>query len=71
MGTAPSGGSAVFDVKKNGVSIFSGSYPTVTNGNNTSTPISRSVALTTSDYLTVDCTTANGADAVIRIDYTA
>lgn len=72
VGTAPSGGSAIIDIKKNGTSIFSGSKPTISSGQNLSTTISGlSVSLTSSDYLTVDVNSANGAaDATSCIVYT-
>lgn len=69
MGTAPSTGGAVFNVRKNGTAIFSGSKPTVASGANTSGANAISVPLTTTDYLTVDVETASGGDATLRIDY--
>ncbi len=70
MGTAPSTGGAVFNVRKNGTAIFTSPKPTVASGANTSGANAISVALTTTDYLTVDVETASGGDAVVRIDYT-
>ena len=70
MGTAPGAGGAVFNVRKNGTAIFTSPKPTVASGANTSTPLTISVALATTDYLTIDVETASGGDAVVRIDYT-
>jgi hypothetical protein len=53
-----------------GTAIFSGSKPTVASGANTSGANAISVALTSSDYLTIDVETASGGDAIVRIDYT-
>ena len=63
------GSTAQIDVKKNGVSIFSGTYPTVTAGNNLSSTVAVSTTLTTSDYLTVDVLQASGSNAVVVIQY--
>lgn len=65
LGTA---GTATIDVLKNGASIFSGSKPQTTAANKSSI-ISVSVAMTTSDYLTVSVNTAGGADATVYIVY--
>lgn len=69
MGTTPAAGSAVFNVRKNGTAIFTSSKPTVTAGNYTSGANAISVAMTPTDYLTIDVETAAGADANLRIDY--
>lgn len=68
LGTAGTG-SAVIDVLKNGVSIFSGSKPICSAGQNKSSVITTSVAMTPSDYLTVSIITASGSDAVVCIAY--
>jgi hypothetical protein len=68
MGTAPAS-DAVFNVRKNGVVIFTSPKPTVAAGAHSSTPLGVSTALTTADYLTVDVETASGSDAVVRIDF--
>ncbi len=58
------------DVKKNGVSIFSGSVPTCTAGNFLSSVISVSTAITTADYLTVDISSVvSGSDLVAHVVY--
>ena len=71
LGTAPSGYSCLIDVLKNGASIFSGTYPTCTTGNNLSTTVAVSTTMTTSDYLTVNITAVSGveADMLICIQY--
>lgn len=60
----------VVDLKKNGVSLFgSGTKPTISAGQNVSTPVSlNAVTLTSSDYLTIDIVAGNGADMTARID---
>jgi hypothetical protein len=69
-GTAPTG-DAVFNIKKNGVDIFTSPKPTVEAGDNISTLLSISVSLTTADYITLVCETPSGIEDVqIRIDYT-
>ncbi len=68
-GTPVAGTDTVFQVNKNGSGIFAGPYPTITIGNQTSTPIAMTTTLTSTDYLTIDCTAAGGSDATIRIDY--
>lgn len=74
VGTAPTGASLIFDVNKNGTTIFTtqGNRPTITATNFTdlsSTPNVTSFA--SGDYLTVDVdqigSTVTGADAVVRI----
>ncbi len=68
-GTPVAGTDTVFNVRKNNVAIFAGPYPTITIGNQESTPLSMSTDLTPTDYLTIDCTAAGGSDVTIRIDY--
>lgn len=65
LGTA---GTATIDVLKNGTSICSGSPPTVSAGNK-SNVVSVSVAMTTSDYLTVSVLTAGGTNATVCVVY--
>jgi hypothetical protein len=60
----------VVDLLKNGVSVFgNGTKPSITAGNNTSTPVTMSVTVTTSDYLTMNILSGNGSDMTARIDY--
>jgi PDZ domain-containing secreted protein len=73
VGTAPSGSSVVFDVNKNGVTIFStqGNRPTITTGNTVSgaaTPDVTSVAA--GDKITVDIDSIGGpaANACVTLD---
>lgn len=75
--TAPTGASAIFDVNKNGTTIFTtqGNRPTIAisaNVDATSTP--DVTAMAAGDYLTVDCdqrgSTVLGADATITVEYT-
>lgn len=69
MGTSPTS-NVVIDVKKNGSSIFSGSYPTCSSGNYLSSSVSISTPMSPTDYLTVDVTAGTtGSDAVIFIVY--
>ena len=75
--TAPTGSSAIFDVNKNGTTIFTtqANRPTLaasSNADNTSTPDVTTMAA--NDYLTVDVdqigSTVAGSDVTLRIDYT-
>lgn len=55
--TAPTGSSLIFDVNKNGTTIFTtqGNRPTIaSSGNSSSAAIPDVTTLTTGDYLTVD-----------------
>ena len=74
VGTAPTGASLIFDVNKNGTTIFStqANRPTITAGtfsDLSSTP--NVTSLVSGDYITVDVdqigSSVAGADAVIRI----
>jgi hypothetical protein len=76
VGTAPTGASLIFDVNKNGTTIFTtqGNRPTITATNFTdlsSTPDVTSVAA--NDYLTVDIdqigSTVAGADATVTVEF--
>lgn len=67
VGTASSSGSVVVDVKKNGTSIFSGTYPTITATNFVSSLVSITSALTSSDYLTIDVTSAGTGAADLNV----
>lgn len=68
-GTPVAGTDTTFNVLKNGTNIFTSPVPTITIGNSTSTPLAMTTSLTTTDYLTIDCTAAGGSDVTIRIDY--
>ena len=68
-GTAVAGTNSTFNVRKNNTAIFTSPVPTISIGNTTSTPLAMTTTLTSSDYLTIDCTAAGGSDAVVRIDY--
>ena len=59
----------VVDVKKNGVSIFSGAKPTITTSQTASTPVSVSTLLSATDYLTLDVVSGEAEDLTLRIDY--
>jgi|GEM_PF-2604948 len=60
LGHAAVNSNTVIDVKKNGVSIFSGTFPTAAAGAYKSSVISGlAIALTSADYLTVDVTTGS------------
>jgi hypothetical protein len=67
VGTASSSGSVVIDVKKNGVSIFSGSYPTIAASSYLSSLVSITSAITPSDYLTIDVTSAGTGAADLNV----
>lgn len=67
VGTASSSGSVVIDVKKNGTTIFSGTYPTITASNYLSSLVSITSALTSSDYLTIDVTSAGTGAADLNV----
>jgi len=76
VGTASLGASVIFDVNKNGTTIFTtqANRPTVAASAFTASTTGMSVTtLTTSDYITVDVdqigTTYSGADAVVQIIY--
>jgi NO-binding membrane sensor protein with MHYT domain len=76
VGTASLGASVIFDVNKNGTTIFTtqANRPTVAASAFTASTTGMSVTtLTTSDYITVDIdqigTTYSGADAVVQIIY--
>lgn len=68
-GTPVAGTDTTFNVLKNGTNIFTSPVPTITIGNQTSTPLAMTTSLATTDYLTIDCTAAGGSDVTIRIDY--
>ena len=68
VSTPPSGGSAVVVLKKNGSSVGTA---TISSGNYYSSSVSLTGSITTSDYLTVDVTSSNGAsDGYLSIVYT-
>lgn len=78
INTAPTGASAIFDVNKNGTTIFTtqGNRPTVAisaNEDLTSAPDVVTATATAGDYLTVDVdqigSTVAGANATIVIEY--
>lgn len=75
-GTAPTGQSAIFDLNKNGTTVFTtqANRPTITAGSNSDTSSVPDVtAFNAGDYFTVDPdqigSTVAGADAVITIEY--
>jgi hypothetical protein len=77
INTAPTGASAIFDVKKNGTTIFSTTTnrPTIAAGANatTSEPAPDVTAIAAGDYLTVDRSqigsTVAGSDATLFVRY--
>lgn len=76
LGTAPTGAAAIFDVNKNGTTIFTtqGNRPQVAAaGQQDLASVPDVTALAAGDYLTVDVdqvgSTVTGADAVIIIEY--
>ena len=75
--TAPTGASAIFDLNKNGTTMFTtqGNRPTVTAGNNQDlSSVPDVTSLAAGDYLSVDCdqigSTVAGANAVLVVEYT-
>lgn len=77
VGTQSTGASIIFDVKKNGATIFTttANRPTIAVGTNADLSSVPDVAtLSSGDYLTVDIiqvgSTAAGADAIIQVVYT-
>ena len=76
VGTAPTGASVIFDVNKNGTTIFTtqGNRPTITSGSNSDlASVPDVTTLASGDYLTVDVdqigSTVAGADAVVQIEF--
>ena len=69
LGTTGSVLDVTIDVLKNGTSILSGTYPTCYTGTHKSTSVALSTTITTSDYLTIDVTAADGADMLVCIQY--
>lgn len=74
VGTAPTGASAIFDVKKNGISIYTvpGDRPTiVASGFYDGSSVPNTTGVSAGDYLTVSVdqigSTVAGSDAVIKI----
>jgi len=69
--TAPVTTSVIFDVLKNGSSIFSGTFPTITVGNHVGTTVTVSTSVTATDYLTINITQGDAAcsDMFLRIRY--
>lgn len=77
VNTAPTDASLIYDVNREGVTIFTtqGNRPTITTGNFVSTAAVPDVtSLSTSQYLTVDCdqigSSVAGSDCTLRIIYT-
>lgn len=75
-GTAPTGASLIFDVNKNGTTLFTtqSARPTITAGTNSDTSSVPAVtSIAAGDYLTVDVdqigSTVAGADGVIVVEY--
>lgn len=66
LGSNPSSGNLNFVIKKNGVSIGA----TCTLATALMTPVSVSVSLTTSDYLTLDVSGSNASDLNVKLRYT-
>lgn len=68
--TAPSTEATIIDLLKNGTSILSGTYPSISVGGHSSNTVTLTTTLTTTDYLTVNVTSAGGsADMFIQIRY--
>lgn len=75
MGAAPTGSSVIFDVNKNGTTIFTtqGNRPTVATSSQSDTATPDVTTLVDGDYLTVDIDQVDsnsvGADAVLVVRY--
>lgn len=75
LGTAPTGSSVIFDVNKNGSTIFTtqGDRPTVATSSQTDTAVPNVTSVADGDYLTVDVDQVDsnsvGADAVLVVRY--
>lgn len=67
VGTPSSSGSVSIDVKKNGVSIFSGAYPTLAAGAYVSAPVAVNASLGSTDYLTIDVPNAGTGAADMTV----
>lgn len=59
----------VFDIKRNGLSIFSTNHPKLPVGQNKSNTAIPNVEILTTDYITLDILIGNGSDLTARIDY--
>jgi hypothetical protein len=59
----------IIDILKNGITIFSGSYPQIAANSFESSDFAINVSVLTTDYLTVNITSGNGQDLNVRIDY--
>jgi len=66
LGSNPSSGNLNFVIKKNGISIGT----TFSMSSALMTPVSISVLLTTSDYLTLDVSGSNASDLNVKLRYT-
>jgi len=70
VNTAPTTNTTIIDLLKNGTSVLTGTYPTISIGSNNSNTVLLTTTLTTTDYLTVNITSAGGsADMYIQIRY--
>ena len=65
LGTAPASGSLSFVIKKNGTSIGT----TFSLSSALMTPVTVNVALTTTDYLTLDVSGSAASDLSVRLQY--
>lgn len=69
LGTAPTT-SVSIDLRKNGVSVFSGAVPTASAGQYLSTAINLTSSATSADYFTVSVAGTSGSYLVASIVYT-
>lgn len=75
LGTAPTGASVIFDINKNGVTLFTtqANRPTIVASSTGTTTIPAITAVNINDSLTVDVdqigSTVAGSDAVMVIEY--
>lgn len=70
QGTPPTLTPTIVDVKKNGVTVFASTKPTLEVGMNKSVLLGADTFLTIDDYLLIDVDQGSGADLSIRVDYT-
>lgn len=68
LGTAPSGSPLIVNIKRSGVSLFSGNGPTVISGQ-FSNEVALSAQLGIGDFLTVEIVQGGGSDLVVQVRF--
>lgn len=69
VGKPPAFTDLKIDIKKNGVSIFTGTLPTIGVGFNKLSPLTIALTMTAADYFTIDVPQGDGSDLVIRMTF--